>query len=612
MKRMFNITARTLTLVLALSLLFSSSGLAQIDPAAWYGDGSATEYYIGAGAELAYLADLVNSGADLFTGKTITLSADIDLYDIDAELEKYMMYPSSSFRSPIPYDGKGWVPIAGPYAAGSFRGTFDGNGYVVKNLYINRPDDNYQGLFGQLGNGIKNLGVIDINVTGKNYVGGIAGNAGGAIENCFTMGKVEGIATGVYSDGEYIGGIAGRMTGGISNSYSTADVTGRSIAGGISGTFQDSNPATNTTSEYLYSTGTVIGNFPDRSGTAEGSNGGIFAFVQYANNTLQNAVALNEAIVSGNTRMDFHKRIANIDTTNLSTIKLLDNYAWDGMVFRSLDGLIVNGFAEDATDSEDGKGVSADQIYDGTVWGTDYANFPTDIWIIEPGKLPILKIFETRNAARSGVSLQSSEFPVHVMEQVTELIEQTGLGVRYNDGAVVVKKAERLAVATLWFTVNSGTPQFTGLNNFSVLDSAVDGNRYRVTLGYLVAGGAGFTSDNAGLLTISGATGVNLVNARFSGYDANGNAGDISYYVEKDNSGGDIIPPVDPPIVDPIAKYDLNNDGVVDQLDLAIALSFFTVNGGDANWNSAKIADFNNDGRVDIEDFILLLNHMVW
>ena len=36
------------------------------------------------------------------------------------------------------------------------------------------------------------------------------------------------------------------------------------------------------------------------------------------------------------------------------------------------------------------------------------------------------------------------------------------------------------------------------------------------------------------------------------------------------------------------------------------------VNGGDANWNSAKIADFNKDGIVDIEDFIRLLNNMTW
>ena len=187
---------------------------------------------------------------------------------------------------------------------------------------------------------------------------------------------------------------------------------------------------------------------------------------------------------------------------------------------------------------------------------------------------------------------------------------KTGLGVRYDDSAVAVKNADRLAVATLWIKANSGTPSFAGLNNFSVLDSTKDGSLYRVTLGYLVAGGQGFTSANAGLLTISGATGVTIERAKFVSYDDNGNAVNTAYYLEKETGGGVVIPP-DPPIVD-TTNYDLNHDGVVDQLDLAIALSFFTVNGGDANWNTAKIADFNKDGIVDIEDFIRLLNNMVF
>ena len=189
--------------------------------------------------------------------------------------------------------------------------------------------------------------------------------------------------------------------------------------------------------------------------------------------------------------------------------------------------------------------------------------------------------------------------------------EKTGIGVRYDDGAVAIKDANRLAVATLWVKADSGTPEFAGLNNFTVLNSALVGDQYRVTLGYLVSGGAGFTSEYAGLVTISGATGVEIVRARFSGYDENGVAVDMSYYLDKETGGGVVIPPDDPP-VDPPINYDLNGDGVVDQLDLAIALGFYMVNGGDATWNSAKIADFNKDGIVDIEDFIRLLNNMTW
>ena len=144
------------------------------------------------------------------------------------------------------------------------------------------------------------------------------------------------------------------------------------------------------------------------------------------------------------------------------------------------------------------------------------------------------------------------------------------------------------------------TPSFEGLNNFTILDNELVGGQYRVTLGYVVAGGQGFTSANAGILTISGATGVNLVNAKFVGYDDNGDAVEVDSNVVKDTTGGIILPPGDDPTQ--VVNYDLNNDKVVDQLDLAIALKYFTTDN--------SIADFNKDGTVDIEDFILLLNHI--
>lgn len=47
-------------------------------------------------------------------------------------------------------DGEGWQPI-GTYAD-AFHGIFEGNGYVIRNLYIDRPDSEYVGLFGHLTN----------------------------------------------------------------------------------------------------------------------------------------------------------------------------------------------------------------------------------------------------------------------------------------------------------------------------------------------------------------------------------------------------------------------------------------------------------------------------
>lgn len=52
--------------------------------------------------------------------------------------------------------------------------------------------------------------------------------------------------------------------------------------------------------------------------------------------------------------------------------------------------------------------------------------------------------------------------------------------------------------------------------------------------------------------------------------------------------------------------FDLNNDGKVDQIDLAIAQSFYQAKEGDGNWTEAQKADLNSDGIVDLEDLVLL------
>lgn len=62
-----------------------------------------------------------------------------------------------------------------------FSGNFDGNGFNITNLFINRPDENFVGLFGIIKGyttyytQIKNIGLIDANIVGQIYVGGLAG-----------------------------------------------------------------------------------------------------------------------------------------------------------------------------------------------------------------------------------------------------------------------------------------------------------------------------------------------------------------------------------------------------------------------------------------------------
>ena len=82
--------------------------------------------------------------------------------------------------------GAGWDPID------NFSGKYNGDGHKVSNLFVNRPSENYIGLFGITGSGssIWDLGVENVNITGYYYVGGFAGYSRGSIQNCYAKGTV--------------------------------------------------------------------------------------------------------------------------------------------------------------------------------------------------------------------------------------------------------------------------------------------------------------------------------------------------------------------------------------------------------------------------------------
>ncbi|WP_341281142.1 S-layer homology domain-containing protein [Paenibacillus sp. FSL H8-0537] len=121
--------------------------------------------------------------------------------------------------------GEGWAPIGNP-----FRGSFNGKGYKITNLTINRPQSNRVGLFGETSalSSIVNIGLEDIDVVGNANVGGLVGSSFGAIRGSFTTGKISG--------GSSVGGLVGFASGSISSSYSNASVNAaHRNAGGLTG-----------------------------------------------------------------------------------------------------------------------------------------------------------------------------------------------------------------------------------------------------------------------------------------------------------------------------------------------------------------------------------------
>ncbi|MFY9188916.1 MAG: S-layer homology domain-containing protein [bacterium] len=133
--------------------------------------------------------------------------------------------------------GKGWEPIGDERTP--FTGAFDGDGHTISNLFIKRPVDPFIGLFANSGLDakIRNVGLINVNVTGYNHVGGLAGRNRGQVTNSYATGNVTGEAE--------TGGLVGENGGPIADSYAQGTVTDK--YGGKIGGLVGENTASGTT-----------------------------------------------------------------------------------------------------------------------------------------------------------------------------------------------------------------------------------------------------------------------------------------------------------------------------------------------------------------------------
>jgi len=157
-----------------------------------------------------------------------------------------------------------WQPIGNFRAGNGFKGSFDGNSFVINNLNIDRPEEENVGFFefvqrqflaSHLSPNLKNINIINANINGKNRVGGLVALNSGVIDNCNVSGKINGYKwsggfvgvndrTGEISnssftgnaDGfEQIGGFAGNNLGKIFESYSVTNVNATQHSGGFVG-----------------------------------------------------------------------------------------------------------------------------------------------------------------------------------------------------------------------------------------------------------------------------------------------------------------------------------------------------------------------------------------
>ena len=62
------------------------------------------------------------------------------------------------------------------------------------------------------------------------------------------------------------------------------------------------------------------------------------------------------------------------------------------------------------------------------------------------------------------------------------------------------------------------------------------------------------------------------------------------------------------PVVSQVwVQYDVNGDGVLAMSDVNAMKVYYQAREGDENWDTAKRADLNEDGVVDVEDLSMLM-----
>jgi hypothetical protein len=202
--------------------------------------------------------------------------------DLDSTTPGY-----AELASPTANGGNGWQPIGN--FTDSFTGTFDGQGYEIRDLFINRRDKYFVGLFSFVGEGgrIEDIGVVNAIVTGYDNVGGLAGWSYGTVGDSYSTGSVTGTES-AHEPGDIggVGGAVGINAGNVSHCYSTGSVTGYEVVGGLVG----------------YSYGTVSDSYSTGSVTGYDTVGGLVGFNHYGgtvSNSHSTGTVTGDAVVGG-------------------------------------------------------------------------------------------------------------------------------------------------------------------------------------------------------------------------------------------------------------------------------------------------------------------------
>lgn len=294
--------------------------------------------------------------------------------------------------------GEGFRPIGDP--AHPFQGVFDGGGYTIEGLTIDRPLTIGVGLFGSIGEDgeVRNVGLSDGSVEGQQLVGGLTGENYGRIQNTFVTAEVR-------ADGANVGGLAGRNanSGTIAHSYVSGDVAGWDNVGGLAG-------QNNGIIDRSYATGDVSGS--QFVGGLVGRNEMYSASIMdsYAAGNVQGSWEVGGAVGRHIGILERTYVVARVSGTS-------DNIG--ALVGRNMTGVVTDSFYDSQTTGQGGDGTARTtaEMMQRAVYGDSWDFEAT--WSIEEGEgYPALR---PALAVPTGVGAKAGEESIEIVWNDVEL-----------------------------------------------------------------------------------------------------------------------------------------------------------------------------------------------
>lgn len=234
---------------------------------------------------------------------------------------------SEDVSEPLWADDKGFEPIG--TQASPFRGSYDGQGYAITNLFISRKNNNYIGFFGSI------AGTADSHAVVKNLHIEIASEL--SVSKNPEKLSTKTVLTGGVIGKNYVGGLAGYSSDAdiINCSVVKGDVIGNTAVGGLVG-------GTRNTTLISCFTSTTSSSYNNQNNDASTKNVGALVGIVNSTTNINNSFTLGYASVGVNSDRNYGAAGGLVGYVSSGVSLTVDN-AYVGATVSDYRGNVYNG-----------------------------------------------------------------------------------------------------------------------------------------------------------------------------------------------------------------------------------------------------------------------------